>query len=339
MGARMSHFITEAMLYHLANEALKAGLSRSEIAELVGSDIFIKNPSTTSKIYVEKTAPLFRALYEIGYQKNIELISASNLYAADDIHSAYFGNAPDVSTFIKFYTDMCLRHSSTISFEMQVSAGTATLYINSLNKKNGIYSPQRFYVIFIMLLRRIFDLSTVEHKGILSGLSHDHIPDPDNFSRLTNTWFRCKENRDYISFPSSVLELKNKKYNPLVSGFLTKKYNEHYCVADNGDRLLTDIASHITASWEQGDISTNIDVIAEKLGMSRSKLYRELTQKNITFSSILESQRKQYAMAYIKDKSTSIAEISDRLGYANVSAFTRAFNRWYNVNPSKMRQQ
>lgn len=72
--------------------------------------------------------------------------------------------------------------------------------------------------------------------------------------------------------------------------------------------------------------------------MSRSKLYRELAKRNQKFSSIIESQRKSFAIEQIKNREISIAEISDLLGYANVSAFTRAFNRWFNVSPSKMRQ-
>jgi AraC-like DNA-binding protein len=334
----MTHFTTESLFYHYVNEAIHSGISRNELLELVGPVAFDKTPVSASSIYLEKLEPLFRALYDIGYQKNIELTRAGQSYMNHSLHNAYFGNAPDMLTFIKLFMEMCQRHSSSFGYEIQSSSGFATIYIDYLNRKQGIHSPQCFYVTFIMMAQRIFDLDHAEGGNILSGFTQHKIPDPDNFSLLTGCGIKYNENRDFIRFPSSMLELKNKNFNPLVVGFLTEQYHQHYGIGSNKDKLIIDISSHLNASWGQENIANNIEVIAEKLGMSRSKLYRELAKRNMTFSTIVESQRKQYAMTYVKNPNTSIAEISDRLGYANVSAFTRAFNRWFNVNPSKMRQ-
>jgi AraC-like DNA-binding protein len=334
----VSHFITEAALFHYANEALHAGISRHELAQLVGSDIFTKKPSITTKVYIEKAHPLLRILHDTGYQKRRELTIASNLFAEHDIHSAYFDNAPDLHTFINWFTDMCQRQTSSIDFNMQSNAGTTTLQINFMDNKSDFYSPQSFHVMFIMLARRIFELTPSQSDKFCSGFTQVQLPDEDNFSRFATTRIKTNENKHYIQFPSSFLEIKNQHFNPLITGYLTHQYNQHYGQSNHEDKLLTTISAHLSASWAQGNIATNIDNIAEKLGMSRSKLYRELTQRNVTFSSIVESQRKKYAMIHIKNRNTSIAEISDRLGYANVSAFTRAFNRWFNTNPSKMRQ-
>lgn len=335
----MEQFITEAALFHYANEALNAGVSRSDLVQLVGTELFTRKPSVMTKIYIQKVHPLLKVLHDVGYQKKRELMVASSLYTEDDIHNAYFSNTPDMGTFIRLYTEMCQRQTSSIEFNIQSHAGTTTLYIDFLDNKSEFYSPQAFHVMLIMLAQRIFKLTTEQQQNIISGFTQHRLPDPDNFSKLATCRVKGKEERAYIQLPSSMMEIKNQHFNPLISGFLTRQYNQYYGVEQQEDRLLINISSHLSAAWAQGTNATNIDTIAERLGMSRSKLYRELTQRNITFSSIVESQRKYYAMAHIKNRDTSIAEISDRLGYANVSAFTRAFNRWFNVNPSKMRQQ
>ena len=334
----MDHFITEAALFHYAHQALHSGVSRSDLVQLMGPELFTKKPTLTTRIYIEKIHPLLRLLHDVGYQKNRELTIASQLYADNDIHNAYFSNAPDMYTFIKWYTEMCQRQTSSIDFEIQASAGVTTLYIDFLDNKSEFYSPQCFHVMFIMLVRRIFKLTTEQNNNILSGFIQSKLPDESNFSHFATCRVKNKENRHYIRFPSSLMEMQNRHFNPLIANFLAHQYQQSYGIGNDEDKLLTTISSHLSASWAQGNIATNIDHVAEKLGMSRSKLYRELTQRNITFSSIVESQRKHYAMTHIKNRDTSIAEISDRLGYANVSAFTRAFNRWFNVNPSKMRQ-
>lgn len=335
----MDHFITEAALFHYAHEALNVGVSRNDLLQLVGPELFNKKPSLTTKIYVEKLYPLLRVLHDVGYQKKQELVYDNQIYPENDIHHAYFSNAPDMSILLKQYIAMVKHHSSSLNTEIQSNARTTTLYIDFIDNKANFYVPQSFHSMLIMLANHIFELTEDQNKNIISGFTQHHLPDESNFSRLATCRVRTNEERAYIQFPTELIELKNRHHNPLITNFLTQQYRQYYGLNNDEDSLLTTISSHLSASWAQGNMAANIDGIAGRLGMSRSKLYRELTQRNITFSSIVESQRKQYAMTHIKNRDTSIAEISDRLGYANVSAFTRAFNRWFNVNPSKMRQQ
>lgn len=334
----MDHFITEALLFHYANEALKSGVSRNELSNLVGPDLFNKKPSLTTKVYIDRLYPLLRVLHEVGYQKKMELMQSSQPYPENDIHQAYFFNAPDINTLIKQYITMIQHQTTSINVETQVCGKMTTLYIDFIDNKADFYVPQGFHVILIMLINHMFELTQVQKDNIVSGFTQYHLPDETNFTRLATGRVKTKEERSYIQFPSSLLEIKNRCHNPLITNFLTSQYQQHYGLSNDEDKLLTTISSHLSASWVHGNMATTIDDIAGKLGMSRSKLYRELTQRNLTFSSIVESQRKHYAMTHIKNRDTSIAEISDRLGYANVSAFTRAFNRWFNTNPSKMRQ-
>ena len=71
--------------------------------------------------------------------------------------------------------------------------------------------------------------------------------------------------------------------------------------------------------------------------MSRSTLYRHLADHEVTFSQLLEDERKEKALTFLKETKLSMGEISDRLGYANLSAFNRAFKRWFDTTPSLIR--
>lgn len=335
----MDHFTNEAVLLHFANEALLSGVSRSDLVQLLGPELFTKTPSLTTKIYIDKLYLILQILHDVGYQKKRELIQTSQTFPGNDIHHAYFSNAPDMDTLLKQYIAMIQHQSSSISVEIQCSGKITRVYIDFIDNKAKFYVPQGFHMMFAMLVRHIFELTPAQNKDFISGFTQSKLPDEDTFSSLATSQVRTNQERAYIQFPTTLMAAKNKNFNPLISQFLNQQYQQAYGVNQSDDKLLTTISSHLSASWAQGNIATNIDHVAEKLGMSRSKLYRELTQRNITFSSIVESQRKHYAMTHIKNRDTSIAEISDRLGYANVSAFTRAFNRWFNVNPSKMRQQ
>lgn len=334
----MDHFTNEAVLFHFANEALLSGVCRNDLVQLLGPELFTKKPSLTTKVYIDKFYLLLQVLHEVGYQKKRELIQTSQTIPENDIHHAYFSNAPDMDTLLKQYIAMIQHQSSSINIEIKSNVKTTTVYIDFIDNKAKFYVPQGIHMMFAMLARNIFELTQSQSNDFISGFTQSQLPDEDTFSSLATSQVRTNQERSYIQFPTTLMSAKNNNFNPLISKFLTRQYQQVYGINPDGDKLLTTISSHLSASWAQGNIATNIDHVAEKLGMSRSKLYRELTQRNITFSSIVESQRKHYAMTHIKNRDTSIAEISDRLGYANVSAFTRAFNRWFNTNPSKMRQ-
>ena len=45
------------------------------------------------------------------------------------------------------------------------------------------------------------------------------------------------------------------------------------------------------------------------------------------------STRKDAAIQYLEESSISITELSDILGYKEMSVFSRAFKKWYGVSP------
>lgn len=76
------------------------------------------------------------------------------------------------------------------------------------------------------------------------------------------------------------------------------------------------------------DGNPTIDRIAAASATSRRSLQRSLAAEGTTFSAVLETARHQLAKEMIKGGETSMRVLATELGYANQSAFTRAFRRW-----------
>jgi AraC-like DNA-binding protein len=53
---------------------------------------------------------------------------------------------------------------------------------------------------------------------------------------------------------------------------------------------------------------------------------------------ILDKTRQAMVARYICDSSISLTQLADLLGYADLSAFSRAFNRWNGMSPQKWKQ-
>jgi AraC-like DNA-binding protein len=80
-----------------------------------------------------------------------------------------------------------------------------------------------------------------------------------------------------------------------------------------------------------------IDVVAAKLGMSAKTLARRLASEGSSFADILSTVRSALAHRYLADHGLQISEIAWLLGYSEIGAFTRAFQRWTGTNPRAAR--
>ena len=81
-----------------------------------------------------------------------------------------------------------------------------------------------------------------------------------------------------------------------------------------------------------------INAIAKKFGVSERTFQRKLSQQDITFRALLDEARKKRALALMKNGSLSLTTISGLLGFAEQSAFTRAFKRRSCQTPKQFRE-
>ncbi len=79
--------------------------------------------------------------------------------------------------------------------------------------------------------------------------------------------------------------------------------------------------------------------VAKKLNVSLRTLHRKLKNEQRTFQQLLDEVRKRLALAFIEVDGVEFKEIAYRLGYANLSGFYRAFNRWTGLTPMAFRNQ
>jgi len=78
--------------------------------------------------------------------------------------------------------------------------------------------------------------------------------------------------------------------------------------------------------------------IANLLSMSERNMTRQLGNEGTSYTQLLAQVQEKRAKSFLRSPALSIAEISDRLGYAEPAAFSRAFNNWTGVSPLKWRK-
>ena len=83
----------------------------------------------------------------------------------------------------------------------------------------------------------------------------------------------------------------------------------------------------------------SFEVMAEDMGSSPSTLRRRLEGEGQSYQMIKDQLRRDMAINLLDDPTRSVMDIATELGFAEPSAFHRAFKKWTGARPGEYRQQ
>jgi AraC-like DNA-binding protein len=85
------------------------------------------------------------------------------------------------------------------------------------------------------------------------------------------------------------------------------------------------------------DGNPEMDRLALCAGRSRRTMQRLLANEGTSFAELLDSIRREAALAQLTNSSTSMSDIAGDVGYRSASSLTRAVRRWTATNPRRVR--
>jgi len=83
----------------------------------------------------------------------------------------------------------------------------------------------------------------------------------------------------------------------------------------------------------------NLGAVAKSLSIGTRTLRRRLKELGTSYQRVLDDVKKELAIEYLQTTSLSVQEISDLLGYSEVTNFRRAFVKWAELSPYQYRRQ
>lgn len=81
----------------------------------------------------------------------------------------------------------------------------------------------------------------------------------------------------------------------------------------------------------------DFDVLAAAMHSTPSTLRRHLEQEGFSYQAIKDDLRRDLAVDYLCNSASSVADIAHALGFAEHSAFHRAFRKWTGASPGEYR--
>jgi AraC-like DNA-binding protein len=157
-------------------------------------------------------------------------------------------------------------------------------------------------------------------------------------ARLTSGKVEAGADTDEIDLPIEAWDYPLLTADPYLQRLCVKFCEETLARRETAQSPLKVVVENTIASMLPHG-SVRIDAVAKKLGMSPRTLVRRLAGEGVSYGEILSDLRFALARRYLSDRALSVSEISWLLGYAENSAFTRAFHRWTGISPKAARAQ
>ncbi len=107
-------------------------------------------------------------------------------------------------------------------------------------------------------------------------------------------------------------------------------------LAELSGRFSAQVRKCLADQFSLGQISKQRT--ASLMHMTERTLLRRLRDEGTTFRDVLDNLREELAYKYMRCPTTTLDEVSLKLGFSDASAFSRAFKRWTGNRPSYVRQ-
>jgi AraC-like DNA-binding protein len=123
--------------------------------------------------------------------------------------------------------------------------------------------------------------------------------------------------------------------NPGVLQVLTEHAEILVQKLPHGPDLVERIRRAISKSLRGGD--TSLESVAREVNTSVRSLQRRLSELGYSYNALVDEVRSATALLYLEQPDIAIVEVAYLLGFADQSAFNRAFKRWTGSTPTQFR--
>lgn len=169
-------------------------------------------------------------------------------------------------------------------------------------------------------------------KGLKSVFFNQSAPkDLSSFRQLYDCPQYFNQPRLGIEFHEAAITTPLPTHDPEKLSRIIVKLDKIINARHTSKSLEQAMRASMRAAMASGNINSSI--IASRLKLSDRQFRTALTESDLKYSEVLESER-QLIFQKLYNNGESFSLISHALGYNDQAAFNRAFRRWYGVSPT-----
>lgn len=158
----------------------------------------------------------------------------------------------------------------------------------------------------------------------------------DEWRVLFSPDLRFDEAQTAIVFPAEYLDMANVQNERTMKTFLRSAPANFLVKYRNSEGLIARIRRQLRRI--PPDTWPDFETLAQQLHSSVSTLRRHLIEEGQSYQSIKDDLRRDLAISQLCHSEKSVLDIAHELGFAEASAFHRAFKKWTGARPGEYRR-
>jgi AraC-like DNA-binding protein len=174
-------------------------------------------------------------------------------------------------------------------------------------------------------------MSGVRLVPMLVGFRHMPLAGSASYRQILGCPVRFGEPLDYIEMSAADMQLPLHSGNDYLKGVLLQRVSDMQAQLPSHHSLRQQVLHLIELGLVDGAFS--VQAVARRLHTSRQTLHRHLREEGCSFSELLAEVRREHALRRLRQAGCRIESLSRELGFAEPSAFYKAFKGWFGVSP------
>jgi AraC-like DNA-binding protein len=317
---------------HLADVVAASGIAQEELFAPLGLDaVALAVPGAVLGVPV--VVQLFeraRALTgnaAIGIQLGLQMRASAH---------GYLGFAAMTASTLREALDTVTRfvptRTNALGLSLHVSGPSASLVI----EERADFGPARDTILFALTVG-IWQIGDALTGRELTGAADFAFPRPSYIDGLTGLRqsLRFSQPLTQLVFEASALSLPLTLADPVSRQLAYSELERSLEGLGVEQEILARVRG---AVGRKNGGFRSLEEVASGLHISTRTLKRRLAAQGVTYSHVLEEQRRERALLLLRTPSLSLDEIAEQLGYSDTSNFRRAFRRWTGVSPATYRR-
>jgi AraC-like DNA-binding protein len=240
--------------------------------------------------------------------------------------------SPDVAAAVRSLARFLYLHSRGAGLELAVDGEQTVITLGLPHLEAAEQLGDGGLALLLNVMRSLCGRSWAPDEAFFA---HRRPGDIDPFRRFFDAPLRFDAEKYGLVFATHWLGRPLPDVDPELRRLLQQQIDA--LEARHRDDFPAQVRSVLQSALMTGDAGA--DSIAALFSMHSRTLHRHLAGFGTSFRELVDDSRFEIARQMLGDSSLEVRRVADMLGYADASAFTRAFRRWSGTTPARWRLQ
>jgi AraC-like DNA-binding protein len=327
------HGLPGTYLLHLANLAERWGLDERALFDGTGltkaglADPAFEVPLPVANAFAERVRRL-TSEPGIGILLGLQTYTSAHGYLGFAVMSAM-----TLRQAIALTIEYSPIRTTALAFDLKVDGGRAFLLVY----ERADFGSTRDLVLSALLIGLWQIGNVLLGREIRESTVHLSLPTPDYYKRFQHVRpsVRFGQPEHALVFDAALLDQPLASADPASLRLLSEECDRR--LRSLWSRAgLVDRVQRLVIRVEGG--LRSLDEVATALGMSERTLRRRLADEETSFAVLRDGALRERASLLLRAHDLSVEQVAQRLGYANLGNFIRAFRRWTGQTPSSFQK-